>query len=308
MPQKQPPHNVSIICYIDSMAAELLLPAAIFVVIAGLARWALSRPTPVPDAHQAALASTVARHARKRAVIAGFGALVVAATLLCASLPLAKMVAGTVGPDGPTGLSYALTPLAVGLVFALVFLLAEHTWPRPTHAVRSATLRRRSLTDFSPRWLLTITATWAASLVTLLTWAGSVASGTMLRVSYENEDGSFGWMGAGPFPGSSYGIPTLAGTAILITTAWFALREIRRRPAMAGLEATMDDALRRSSARQLLGVTQAALGLTLSGNLFAISSALQSVSHLTTAVILLILSLGTGVTSLAGVGLSFRRP
>ncbi|HMR48072.1 MAG TPA: hypothetical protein PKE40_04430 [Arachnia sp.] len=294
------------------MAAELLLIAGALLLLAGLTSWVFSRPTPVADAHQATLASAVGRHARRRATIAGVGAILVGATLLLVGPPLAKTVAGVVGPEGPTGLSFALTPLAIGLVFTVTFLLAERTWPRPTEPVRSAPLRRRSVSDFSPRWLLALTAIWVGGLVVLLVWTGIVATGNMLTVGYQDAgsrgaDASFGWVSAGPFPGWGYGIPTLVVAGLLLTTAWLTLREIRRRPAMPGLDAAADDAFRRSSARQVLGVTQATLSLTLSGNLFFVSSVLRSVSQVPAAVVFLALSVAVGIIALVGLGLAARR-
>ncbi len=299
------------------MSIELLLVLLAFVGLGAVASRVFTRTVLLTDAGQAALLSPAANHGRRRAAVAFAGAAAVTGILLLAGPWLAHAVAGRVGPTGPTGLSLALTPLAIGVAHAGVFLAAERTWPRPAAPVREATLRPRSYTRFAPRWLAAIACAWIVGLAVTLAWTGTVATDNQLQVGYDGSDprwadqvtgpADFGWAAAGPFPGWGYGVPTLTLAAALAVLVWLTLREVQRRPAVPGLEGALDDDLRRTSARQVLGVAQAALGVTLAGNLFFVSSALRGVRLASEGVAVLVLAIAVAATTLTVLGLAIRR-
>ena len=86
-------------------------------------------------------------HALRTTVLAWVAAVAVGLVLI----PLAPALVTRTRPI--PGLIPALVPTTVGLVLVGVHAVGEVTWPRPTGAVRSATLTPRTVADIAPRLL-----------------------------------------------------------------------------------------------------------------------------------------------------------
>ena len=227
--------------------------------------------TPNPSA--ASLPDAIREHAQ-RTRFGAWGTATLAVAILALTLPgLTRDVANAVGPEGPTGLALALTPLAVAITYAGAQLIGERTWPRPAGQVRAATLTARSSATTSPRLLRVVTLTWAGALTALLLACGLLGDGTRYSYSYVTGQDEV-TSSTGPFPGWPYGLPTLALAAIAGALTVATLATIRRRPAIATLDAAEDLKRRRRSSTHVLVATQSALGLTLAGNLAFAGSAL----------------------------------
>lgn len=87
--------------------------------------------------------------ALRTTVLAWVAAVAVAVGLVL--IPLAPALVIRTRPI--PGLIPALVPTTVGLVLVGVHAVGEVTWPRPTGAVRSATLTPRTVADIAPRLL-----------------------------------------------------------------------------------------------------------------------------------------------------------
>ncbi|WP_421743527.1 hypothetical protein [Cellulomonas sp.] len=244
---------------------SVLVPVLFVLVV--LAIGAALRPTrtvgPV-SASDAWLAAV--RHAGRVSASAWTG--LVAAPLLVG----VAVVPGL--PGLTTGLVMGLLPAAGGAAFLAVHAIGELTWPRPTGAVRRAALSRRGLRDIAPTGLAALVLTWSGALLVLLTVCAVVATDDGRALPWRH--GPDITSAAGPFPGWFYGRWILLAVAVLLIGCVAVLRLVARRPAVSDASADDDTALRRLSARRVLGGAQLVLGWTLSGCLGIASQALRS--------------------------------
>lgn len=260
---------------------------------------ALATPTP------AELPDPVRLHSQ-RTNVATWSVAILTIVALAVTLPaITQQFVSAVGPEGPTGLTLALAPLIVALVYTLARLVAERTWPRPDGQVRAATLANRSTAMTSPRGLRTITITWAMALLALLVGCGITGDGNRFTRSYLTDQGVI-TTSAGPFPGWPYGVPTLVVATLVSALTVLTLVTIRRRPAVATLDAPEDLALRRRASTHELVLVQSALGLTLAGNAAFAGFAWRStgltalgLGSLTAAVVIAIATVVASLSSLA---------
>ncbi|GAB3162819.1 hypothetical protein GCM10027059_16130 [Myceligenerans halotolerans] len=225
------------------------------------ARWSPPRP---------------AVHARRHELlIAAASAL---AAVVCAGVVLSLPVART-GGYGPVaavpGFFQALGPFAAVVVFCAVRAVGELTWPRPSGAVRTAPLVRRtvwSLGGARLRWLLAT----ALVLVVALVLFGLVAGEDGRRFDHPPvvwPDGGVSGSSRGPFPGWPYGVPLLSGLVVALLATVATLRLIARRSPLARVPAEHDAAVRGTSAARLLGGVQIFVGGTLGITLWIAGSA-----------------------------------
>lgn len=170
-----------------------------------------------------------------------------------------------------------LAPIAAGIAFVLVHAIGDLTWPRPTGAVRRASLARRTVTDVTPAPAYRLTVAWGVALTVTLVACGAVSgNGRDIARAYDG-----GTSGAGPFPGWFYGAPLLLAALVLLAAVHGLVVLVARRAAVAGAPDRWDLELRRHSARAVLGGAQLVLGLTLAAVLMVAGSAVRSVGSST---------------------------
>lgn len=206
-----------------------------------------------------------ARHAG-RVGASAWTALVVAPTLV--------LLAVVPGLSGLTvGLSMGLLPAAGGAAFLAVHAVGELTWPRPTGAVRRAALARRGLREITPAGLGVLVLGWSVALLALLVLCAAVATDDGRALPWRH--GPDVTSAAGPFPGWFYGRWIVLAVAVLLVGCVAVLLLVARRPAVSDTSADDDVALRRLSARRVLGGVQLVLAWTLAGCLGVASRALR---------------------------------
>ncbi|MCW2810046.1 MAG: hypothetical protein JWP61_504 [Friedmanniella sp.] len=212
-------------------------------------------------------------------------------TLAATALSLALVVVLTTTSALPLGLGQALAPLVAGGAMVAVILVHEATWPRATGPVRSASLRRRSLGESAPRWLLGagaagVVGLWALDVVGILV---GDPNGRSLSATIGEETRS-----AGPFPGAFYAVPTLVVSLVVLLLVGWSLKTLADRRGLSGDE--QDRASRQLSAHRIL--RGAAFGhlATLAGQAVFAGRAISSVHHDTYA--------GDAGTALAVLGLA----
>ena len=206
-----------------------------------------------------------ARHAG-RVVASAWTALVVAPALV--------LVAVVPELSGLTvGLSMGLLPAAGGAAFLAVHAVGELTWPRPTGAVRRAALARRGLRETTPVGLGALVLGWSVALLALLALGAAVATDAGRALPWRH--GPDVTSAAGPFPGWFYGRWLVLALAVLLVGCVAVLLLVARRPAVSDTSADDDTALRRLSARRVLGGVQLVLAWTLAGCLGVASRALR---------------------------------
>lgn len=208
---------------------------------------------------------TAARHAGRVSASAWTG--LVAAPLLVGVAVVPALRGLT------TGLVMGLLPAAGGAAFLAVHAIGELTWPRPTGAVRRAALSRRGLRDIAPTGPAVLVLSWSGALLVLLTVCAIVATDDGRALPWRH--GPDITSAAGPFPGWFYGRWILLAVAVLLIGCVAVLRLVARRPAVSDASADDDTALRRLSARRVLGGVQLVLGWTLAGCLGVASAALR---------------------------------
>ncbi|WP_244666851.1 hypothetical protein [Myceligenerans indicum] len=202
------------------------------------------------------------------------------ASLVCAGVVLGLPAPGAGGnPPVPTvpGFAQAVGPFAAAVVLCVVRAVGELTWPRPSGAVRTAPLVRRtvwSLGGARLRWLLVT----ALALVLALILFGLVAGEGGRQFDHPPvtwPDGSLSTSSRGPFPGWPYGVPLLGGLVVSLLVTVATLRLVTRRSPLAGVPARHDAAVRRTSAARLLGGVQLFVGGTLGATLWIAGAAIR---------------------------------
>lgn len=247
------------------LGLTLALAALVIAVVLGAQAARRSGETTPVQAPSSDTALGARRHA---SVVRGlaWGALIVigAATL--------RVVTGAV--EGlAQGRLLGLVPIAAGIALIAVHAVGDLTWPRPTGAIRRATLARRTAADITPGPAYRLTVAWGAALATTLIACGAFSDdGRSLARAYDA-----GTRGAGPFPGWFYGAPLLIATLALLIAVHGLLILVARRPAVAGAPDAWDLELRRHSARAALGGAQLVLGLTLAAVLMLAGMATRNV-------------------------------
>ncbi|WP_251153507.1 hypothetical protein [Cellulosimicrobium sp. Marseille-Q4280] len=220
---------------------------------------------------------------------------VVAGSAAAAGVLTAMVVArATSVVDGlAEGVLLGLAPALVGAAFLSVHAVGERTWPRQSAAVRSATLRPRTVTDVAPAGLRRLTWALAAGILVLAA-VGALTAGydgrSVTRVAGDVTST------AGPYPGAFYGVWLALGAVLLLAGSEAVLRLVARRPAVATVSATWDVGLRRLSAHRVLRGVQLTLAATAAGMLFYGGTAAARVGYpgaVALAVVAVLLALGS---------------
>lgn len=186
------------------------------------------------------------------------------------------------------GLGTVLGPV---LGFALVYVVAQYTWPRQSGAVRTARLRDRRPSDLLPRYLTAFTALLLVAAVGLvaLSWTAPGVDARQVDERWgAGEPGSAEWdQGYGGEnswfePGVRAGAdiaPWLLLAVVLVVLAFVVvLRTIARRPILGGLHPHDDDLVRRIAVNRALRTTAViALGIGQAGfNAWAVADAARA--------------------------------
>ncbi|MFC4554282.1 hypothetical protein [Georgenia faecalis] len=249
-----------------------------------------------PDDTPAATLVAARQHAAVAAVLALAGGVVVALLLVSQGDGL-----GPVRLAGVPGLPAALGPLAGGLVALAVLAAGERTWPRPVGTVRTASLRRRTVAELAARRGRLLGGTTALGLACLAVFALTAdATGRAVPALITSEAVAQGYGGgaSGPYPGAPYALPLGAGLLAVAVVAGVVLHLVARRPAVAGTREEDDLALRRTSARSVLGVAQLASGGTVGVVLLVAGAALLRSGWLLGGWAAVALGLAVGLVSL----------
>ncbi|MEE6273698.1 hypothetical protein [Georgenia wangjunii] len=255
-----------------------------------------ARPADTP----AATLVAARRHARVSAALALVGGLVVTLVLVSQGDG-----AGPLRLAGVPGLPAALGPLAGGLVSLALLAVGERTWPRPVGSVRTASLRRRGVAELAARRGRLLAGTTATGLGCLLVLTLTAdASGRAVPALITSDAAARGSLGgaSGPYPGAPYALPLGGALVAVAVVAWAVLHLVARRPAVAGTREGDDLALRRTSARWVLGVAQLASGGTVAVVVLVASAALLRAGWHLGGWAGLALGLATGLVSLGAAG------
>lgn len=197
--------------------------------------------------------SSARRHETRIAVSAAWGSVASGVVLTQFAQPSYD---AAVGLQESTLLTAA--PGLACVVFCLLRMLGELTWPRPSGTVRTAPLRRRTVLDIGGWRLAALLATLGAGVGVVVAYGrGGNSDGRSLTVLDPGPGEREVMYG---YPGWDYGMPMLVGLGLGLLVTLAALALVLRRAPLAGLPGTADDAVRRTSADRILGGAQLWLG------------------------------------------------
>lgn len=198
-------------------------------------------------------------------------------------------VAVGVGVSDSLGRGLLLAAPLFGIVILVTAVAVERSVVAPTSTARLAGLGVRSVSDYLPQPLTTVVVASAGILAV-------VGLATTLAASPDDLGRAGRWLtvacsptltqSRGPWPGSFYTIPLLAVGVAGIATALFGLSSMVARPRLGDLSGAgigMDDALRRRSARVIVGASGVFVALPLLGIATVAASALSGFECLSIA-------------------------
>ncbi|MCC2321789.1 hypothetical protein [Cellulomonas xiejunii] len=248
----------------------LLLPLAALGAIAAAVATARTPRVPGSRTDVETSPTAYARARRHAAVVAGvsWAALVIVALALPQTIPT--------GPD--QGIVLGCAPAVAGVLALLVAAVGERTWSRPADPVRRASLARRTVRDVTPHAPAVLTLAWSAALLLVLL-ATALTADTDDGRSVTVRHGADATSGAGPYPGTPYGVPIAASVALLLVAALLTLHLVATRPAVSHVSTTDDARLRRAGARRVLAAVQLVVGATLAGVLLVTGTSLRNASR-----------------------------
>ncbi|WP_091560106.1 hypothetical protein [Klenkia taihuensis] len=248
----------------------------------------------------AGLVTTAVRRRQLAAVVAdarrhgtGAGGLaVLAGVAAAAAVGLTDTAAGL-----GSGVSAALVPLVFAAVHTGVLWVGESAWPRQRGAVRTASLVRRRFPAAALRVRrVLVGAATGVVLVAAVGWATAAADGRTLAGPVTVLPDGLGPAGpavVGPYPGSVFAVPVLAGTAVVLLLVALALRTALVRPAVPGDDGA-EAVLRAASVHRVLRGAAAGLLVELGALLVVVGGAVRSVATATEV------GIGDGVLSVGG--------
>lgn len=155
----------------------------------------------------------------------------------------------TTALDPGTALLVAVAP---GLCLLGVYAIAQRTWPRATGPVRTARLDFRRATDLLPPVLTRVAAGIGVLTLAAVALAWTVPGVAPIHLSYATENMTMDSFTPGTRPGTEFA-PwlLLALTGLLAATATVTVL-VSRRPALTGLTAHEDHAVRRIAVHRAL--------------------------------------------------------
>ncbi|MGI4894227.1 MAG: hypothetical protein ACRYF3_03825 [Janthinobacterium lividum] len=148
-----------------------------------------------------------------------------------------------------------IAPLNAATVHAVVVLIGELTWPRPTARIRGARLVARSMRDTAPPWLLWTCLVSAGVVVALC--VGGVATAGLRADSYTWTTSTLSY-GSATFPGGRIALPVLSALATTVLATGAVLHRLPARPAITGASDVADATLRRAGGHRVLRMSGAA--------------------------------------------------
>lgn len=159
-------------------------------------------------------------------------------------------------------LSIILGPV---LGFALVYVVAQYTWPRQSGSMRTARLKDRRPMDLLPRRLTAFTAliTAAALGLVALTWSTPGVEARQIQERWGSAEpgsaewdqgysGENSWFEPGARAGADVAPWLLLTVALALAGFVLVLRTIARRPILGGLHPHDDDLVRRIAVNRAL--------------------------------------------------------
>lgn len=159
-------------------------------------------------------------------------------------------------------LSIILGPV---LGFALVYVVAQYTWPRQSGSMRTARLKDRRPMDLLPRRLTAFTAliTAAALGLVALTWSTPGVEARQIQERWGSAEpgsaewdqgysGENSWFEPGARAGADVAPWLLLALALVLAGFVLVLRSIARRPILGGLHPHDDDLVRRIAVNRAL--------------------------------------------------------
>ena len=145
---------------------------------------------------------------------------------------------------------FVLPPTAL---FLGVMMVGEIAWPRPTGALRTASLTPRTIRDVSPRRLRIFLFASLGALA-LITGAGALTASED-GTGFDREGPLWGSSHSG-YPGPTYAVVTVLTACLIIVGTYVVLGLVARRPAVPRVAETFDNAIRRRSATRILRIAQ----------------------------------------------------
>lgn len=239
------------------LATALLTLAFVVTAVAVLVHSSRTRPANVPSEVRAA--------ALRHGIITPLAATALAVPAMIAVS--AYSPGSLAGWGAVPGLGLTLAPAIGGLIWVGVHAVGERTWPRPSGAVRTASLRPRNrgrLLKTKPIALATLLAVHAVTLPVYTATASG--DGRQVQSVTTTADGTFLTNLTGPYPGPPYVVAlSIAIVLLLVSGALVIGRTVGHRPAVPGLNDQDDELLRTMSVQRITGGVQLALGATALG-------------------------------------------
>lgn len=251
---------MSVVVLLAGLLVATVLAAVVVAVVV-----LVGTRSPAPTLPASAVAAR--RHAAAVSTVAWASAVVV---------PFAGLVLAPGVVVQHQGVWFGLLPAVVGLVLVGVHAAGEVTWPRPSGAVRRASLVRRTAADVAPRWARTLLWSWVGVTVAVVIAAGLTAEADGRSVSRVIDTGS---SGASPYPGWFYGLPLLGAALLVALTTEAVLRLVASRPTVVNTTDAWDLQMRRLSAHRVLRGSQLVVALTAGGLLLTAGTTLQNVGR-----------------------------
>lgn len=206
-----------------------------------------------------------------------------------AAVVVGGAVAFGVAMRDPLGRGLLLAAPLFGLVVLMAAVAAERSVAAPATTERRAGLGARSISNYLPRPLTGVVA-GSAGILAVITLA------TTLAASPDDLGRAGRWItvacsaaltqSQGPWPGSFYTAPLLAVGLVGIATALLGLASLVARPRLGEFSnegVGMDDALRRRSARVIVGASGVFVAMPLLGIATVAASALSGLECLPAA-------------------------
>jgi hypothetical protein len=207
----------------------------------------------------------------------------------CAGVVLGVVVAYSAAGRDPLGRGEMLAAPLFGLCVLAGVLAGESTVRAPDGTTRRAAVEVRRARDYLPRSLGTAVAVAAGVLFGVLGVTTALGSPDDMgragrSLVLQCTDGATSSIG--PWAGSFYSVPLAVVVIAGLVAAGAVLRRVVRRPRPGGDAATVvaDDALRRDSARTIVGAAGILVTIPLAGVLFVTGVLVRGMPHREAAV------------------------
>lgn len=152
------------------------------------------------------------------------------------------------------GLLVAVSP---GLWLLAIHAIAQRTWPRATGVVRTARLQAQRATHLLPAVLTTVAGGVCVAALAAITLAWTAPGTAPLHLSYATGGSTLESFSPGVRPGAEFAPWLLLALGTLAASTAVVVFLVSRRPALTGITADEDEALRRITVHRVLRTTAA---------------------------------------------------